>query len=117
MTVEPLVASTTLSPAVCVPLEMVSSVPETLKASASVEVIVPPEIEMMPAVVSKALPVAVRFVTSTYQAELDNETSPLPEVGRGDNSQDVKEASGVMSSEVSSVMSSEVETSHKPKEE
>ena len=66
---------------------------------------------------AKALPVAVRFVTSTYQAELDNETSPLPEVGRGDTGQDMMEASDVMSSESSGVMSSEVETSHKPKEE
>ena len=45
----------------------------------------------------KALPTAVRFVTSTYQAELDDEISPLPSVGRNDNG--------------SSVMSSEVETS------
>ena len=58
---------------------------------------------------AKALPVAVRFVTSTYQAELDNETSPLPEVGRSDNRQGMKASSDVMSSEV--------ETSHKPKEE
>ena len=35
---------------------------------------------------AKALPVAVRFVTSTYQAEIeDNEISPLPSVGRNDN--------------------------------
>ena len=60
---------------------------------------------------AKALPVAVRFVTSTYQTELDEEISPLPSVGRNDNET-------VMSSEPS-VMSSEVETSvnPEPKEE
>ena len=46
---------------------------------------------------AKALPTAVRFVTSTYQTELDEEISPLPSVGRNDNSP--------------TVMSSEVETS------
>ena len=46
---------------------------------------------------AKALPTAVRFVTSTYQTELDDEISPLPSVGRNDNS--------------ANVMSSEVETS------
>ena len=45
---------------------------------------------------AKALPVAVRFVTSTYQTELDNETSSLPSVSQNDNKP---------------VMSSEVETS------
>ena len=35
---------------------------------------------------AKALPLAVRFVTSTYQAEIeDNEISPLPSVGRNDS--------------------------------
>lgn len=58
---------------------------------------------------AKALPVAVRFVTSTYQAELDNETSPLPEVGRSDNNPVTKDSS--------EVMSGEVETSFKQKEE
>ena len=35
---------------------------------------------------AKALPLAVRFVTSTYQAEIeDTEISPLPSVGRNDS--------------------------------
>ena len=58
---------------------------------------------------AKALPTAVRFVTSTYQAELDTETSPLPEVGQNDTAH-VVEAS-------SDVRSGKVEASDKQKEE
>ena len=35
---------------------------------------------------ARALPVAVRFVTSTYQSDIETEEiSPLPSVGRNDN--------------------------------
>ena len=33
---------------------------------------------------ARVLPIAVRFVTSTYQSELEQETSPMPEDGRSD---------------------------------